>query len=440
MTSPPAPIHRAIWAIALPSMVTNVATALFGLADIWVIGRLGDATSQGAVEVGAKLLMSLLMVFNFLRAGSVALTAQAAGRGDDKAQATVLIRALAAALLIAAVLLLARPLLIGVGLDMLGASGRVEQQARIYVDIRYWGALPWLINAVLTGWLIGRRRLRAILAVEICANVAHILLDVSLVLGLHLGVAGVAIATLSSESIKFVALAVIVAREPPFRSAVALAVQRATWAPQAIAELFRLNRDLFGRTLLLMTATILLTRSGAKQGAPILAANAIMFQMFMLSALILDGFESAAQVLCGEARGRHDRMAFTRAMRSILLWGWAGGAAISLVYWLGGNGLAASFSADPAVIAMTGRYVGWAAGLPLLGAASYVFDGVFIGATWTRGLLLSMAAALIVYVAVLVAAAPFANDGLWLAFSIFLVARAAAQAAMLPRLMRGSFA
>ena len=76
-------LHRAIWAIALPSMLTNVATALFGLADLWVIGQLGDADAQAGVEIGAKFMMGLLVVFNFLRTGTIALTAQAAGRGDD---------------------------------------------------------------------------------------------------------------------------------------------------------------------------------------------------------------------------------------------------------------------------------------------------------------------------------------------------------------------
>ena len=77
----PSPLWRAILAIAIPSMLTNVATALFGLADMWVIGRLGEAAAQGGVEVGAKLLMTLLIVFNFLKTGTVALAAQAAGRG-----------------------------------------------------------------------------------------------------------------------------------------------------------------------------------------------------------------------------------------------------------------------------------------------------------------------------------------------------------------------
>lgn len=433
-------MHRAIWAIALPSMLTNVATALFGLADMWVIGRLGEATAQGAVEVGAKLLMTLLIVFNFLRSGTTALTAQAAGRGDAEAQAATLTRGLAAALAIGVVLLLVRPWVVRLGLEMLGAGANVAELAGVYVNIRYLGGVAWLLNAVLVGWLIGRRRVRAVLAVEVGSNLFHVALDLTLVLGLHLGVAGVAFATLSSETAKLLALAAIAAREPPARRALALARDAATWRAGELAALFRLNRDLFGRTILLMTATVLVTRAGAQQGAVVLAANAILFQMFMLAALILDGFESSAQVLCGEALGAHDRRRFDGLVRAIL--GWGGGAAvlISLVYFLGGARLAASFSTDPDVVATTATYVAWAIALPLCGVASFVFDGVFIGASWTRAMLIGMAAALAVFVALLFAGRPWGNHGLWLAFSLFFVARAGGQALMLPGLARRSFA
>lgn len=432
-------MRRAIFGIALPSMLTNVATALFGLADMWVIGRLGEATAQGGVEVGAKLLMTLLIVFNFLRSSTVALTAQAAGRDDEAAQAATLTRGLAAALLIGVLLMLAQPILVPFGLKVLGGAGDVAATARTYVDIRYAGGVAWLLNAVLVGWLIGRRRMKAVLAVEVGANLFHIALDVLLVLVFHLGVAGVAVATLSSETAKFLALLAIVAREPPARRALALVRDRATWRASELARLFRLNRDLFIRTLLLMGSTVLLTRSGAQQGATVLAANAILFQMFMLSALILDGFESAAQVLCGEALGAGDRARFRSLVRSLVIWASLGAAVIALVYLLTGGRLAASFSTDPAVVATTGVHVGWAVALPLVGVLSFVLDGVFIGSSWTRAMMLSMAGALAVFLLVLVVARPLGNHGLWLAFSVFFVARGLGQTAMLPGLVRRSF-
>lgn len=433
-------IHKAIWAIALPSMLTNVATALFGLADMWVIGRLGEAVAQGGVEVGAKLLMTALIVFNFLRSGTVALTAQAAGRGDEAAQAAALTRGLAVALAIGVLFLLAQPIVVQIGLSMLGAAGEVAAQARTYVDIRYFGGVLWLVNAVLTGWLIGRRRMRAILAVEVGANLFHIALDMALVLGLGLGVAGVAFATLASEAAKLLVLALIVAREPPARAILTLARDRATWRASELADLFRLNRDLFARTVLLMAAMVLLTRTGAGQGASVLAANAILLQLFFLAAMILDGFESAAQVLCGEALGARERDRFAGIIRANLMWAGLGALAIACAYLAVGPGLAASFSTDPTVIAVTRTYVLWAAVLPAIGVASFVFDGVFIGASWTRAMMLSMVIALAIFIGVLLAARPLGNHGLWLAYAIFFVARAAGQAAFLPGLMRRSFA
>lgn len=441
MTAPVSEYRRTsaiVWSIALPAMLTNVATALFGLADMWVIGRLGDAPAQGAVELGAKFMMGLT-VFNFLRTGTIALTAQAAGRADREEQAAALTRSLAAALLVGLLLLALRPWLIEAGLRALEAHGQVAIHARRYIGIRYWAAGAWLANAVLTGWLIGQRRVRLVLAVEVAANLAHIALDLTFVLGLGWGVAGVAFATLSSEGLKLVLLAVPVAATPASRLAWASLRLPSTWSGEALGRLFSMNRDLFLRTLLLIGAMLLFARTGAQQGPVVLAANGILFQLFMLSSLILDGFESSSQVLCGEALGARDRAAFARTVRVTLAWGLAAGAAISMAYLLGGGMLAASFSTDPAVAREAGRYAGWVALLPVLGVASFVLDGVFVGAAWSRAMLVTMAAAMAVYSGMIFGLAPLANKTLWLAFCLLFVMRAAGQIIVMPGLVRKSF-
>ena len=432
-------LHRAIWAIALPSILTNVATALFGIADLWVIGQLGQAEAQAGVELGAKFMMGLLVVFNFLRTGTIALTAQAAGRGDDPAQAATLVRAVGVALLIGFGLLALMPVAIPAGLELLHARDGVAAAAGTYVGVRYWGGILWLANAALVGWLIGRRRVREILAIEIAANLLHIGLDLLFVLGFGWGVAGVAWATLLSEALKLAAVALVVAREEPAAFALRLASRRDTWARAPLAGLLRLNRDLFLRTLLLTGAILLLVRDGAFEGPVVLAANGILYQLVTLSTMILDGFESAAQVLCGEAVGARDRRRFDRLVRFILLWGLGFGTLIGLTYAVAGATLATSFSTNPEVIGATLHYLPWAVVLPLLGVSSYVFDGVYIGATWTRAMLLTMAIAFAIYGALLLVTGPLGNHGLWLAFSLFLVARAAGQASLLPRLVRATF-
>ncbi len=420
-------------------MLTNVATALFGLADMWVIGRLGDAPAQGAVELGAKFMMGLFTIFNFLRTGTIALTAQAAGRGDSAEQAATLVRAVAASLGIGLILLLAQPLAITTGLTILEAEGQVADHARTYIGIRFWAGAAWLVNCVLVGWLIGQRRVRTVLAVEILANVIHIALDVAFVLGLGWGVSGVAIATVSSEVLKLLLLVALVGLVPAARTAWASARLRQTWNTIALRQLFTLNRDLFVRTLLLTAAMLIFARNGAKQGPVILAANGILFQMFMLSTLILDGFESAAQVLCGEAKGAGDRTRFVQTVRVSLIWGAATGVAISTAYLIFGDLFAASFSTDAEVARAASHYAGWVMLLPVLGVMSFVLDGVFLGAGWTRAMLATMAAAMAIYCGLLIFASPLANRELWLAFSLFFVVRAAGQVMLLPGLVRRTF-
>jgi MATE family multidrug resistance protein len=77
--------------------------------------------------------------------------------------------------------------------------------------------------------------------------------------------------------------------------------------------------------------------------------------------------------------------------------------------------------------------------LPVLGVVSFVLDGVFVGAGWTRAMLVTMAVALVIYCGMIFGLVPLANQTLWLAFSLLFVVRAAGQLVLLPRLTRASF-
>lgn len=432
-------IHKQIWSIALPAMLANLATALFSVADLWVIGRLGDAAAQGAVELGAKLLMGMLTVFLFLRTGTVALTAQAIGRDQAHEQGIVLLRAMALALALGVVLLLLKPWIISGSLRLFAAGQAVGGNATLYLDIRYWSIPAWLMSAALTGWLIGHQRLLPILVIEVSANIAHILLDLLFVLVLHQGVAGVATATLLSEWGKLLALAGVAASRRAHFPALALLRHAHTWRVSALLQLLRINRDLFIRSLLLTAGILLLTRGGAQAGPDTLAANGIIFQLFMVATLILDGFESPAQVLGGQAVGAGRRAWFKRLGFALQGWGLLTSIVIALIFLLSGQHLAASFSTSPEVIALTGAYTGWLVVLPLLGVTSFVLDGIFIGATWTRAMLLTVAIGFAGYLAALYLLQPWGNHGLWAAYALMLALRAGGQTLLLPGLMRKTF-
>ncbi|QZD86261.1 MATE family efflux transporter [Qipengyuania psychrotolerans] len=430
---------RAVWAIALPAMVTNVATALIGIGDMWVVGQLGSAPTQGAVDIGARLFAVLFTVMNFLKTGTTGLVAQAGTRSGIQEQAAVLLRGLIVGLAIAVFLLVAKPLLLPALLDALGADAEVRAAATIYADIRYWSAPAVMANFAVIGFLVGQRRMTTVLIVEVGYNALNIGLGLWFVLGLDWGIAGIGWSSFIAEYAKLFVLAAVLlggASGPEI-------IRRARAGGLArLAELrpfLSVNRDLFLRTVVLTVALAGLTRLSAERGAVVLAANGILYQLFIFTALLLDGFENAAQVLNGERVGARDRAGFTAYVRAIL---WRGMVAAALV--AGGFALLAapilsSFAATPEVEAAAIDLSLWLIIIPFAGVAGFVLDGVFVGASWTRGLLITMIGASLVYAASLWLTWPLGAHGLWLSFVIFLTTRAILQLAMMPGLLNREF-
>jgi len=417
-------------------MVTNVATALIGVGDMWIVGQLGDAPTQGAVDVGAKLFAVLFTVMNFLKTGTTGLVAQAGTRSGSQEQVAVLLRGLVVGLVVAGLLLLVRPLALPTLLDALGAQGAVRRAADTYASIRYWSAPAVMANFALVGFLVGRRRMKQVLAIEVGYNVFNVALGLWLALGLGWGIAGIAWSSFAAECAKLVVCAALIKRRDghDFHAAMRAGAHISL---AALKPFLLVNRDLFLRTVVLMVSIAALTRLGAERGPVVLAANGIVYQLFIVSALLLDGFENAAQVLNGERMGAGDRAGFVAYLRAILMRGLGTAALLSGLFLAFGQSIVTAFAATPAVAATALALMPWIVALPLAGAASFVLDGVYVGASWTRALFLSMAGAALGYALLLWLSWPLGNDGLWLSFVAFLLLRAALQLVQLPRLLRG---
>ena len=420
-------------------MVTNVATALIGIGDMWIVGRLNDAPTQGAVDIGARLFAVLFTVMNFLKTGTTGLVAQAGVRQGEAEQVTVLLRGLLVGLVIAAVLLVAKPVLLSALLGVLGAENQVLGAARTYADIRYWSAPAVMANFAAIGFLVGQRRMKTVLALEVAYNLVNVGLGLFFVLGLEWGIAGIGWSSFIAEFAKLAAIALLLLSGSEGRALIerVRAGSVARW--DALRPFLSVNRDLFLRTVVLTLALAGLTRLSAERGAVVLAANGIIYQLFIFTALLLDGFENAAQVLNGERRGADDREGFSAYIRAILLRSMAAAAVVAGAFALFAHPILASFAATPDVAEVAQSLAIWLIVIPFAGAAGFVLDGVFVGASWTKALLWTMIGATAVYIVALWISWPLGSHGLWLSFSLFLAARAGFQLAMLPRLLRQNF-
>jgi MATE family multidrug resistance protein len=436
---------RAIWAIALPAMVTNVATALIGLGDMWIVGQLANAPAQGAVDIGARIFAVLFTVMNFLKSGTTGLVAQAGTRSGANSQYAVLIRGMFIGLVIGALLLLLKPLLLPLMLSALGASDAVLTQSVIYADIRYWSAPAVMLNLAMIGFLVGRRQMTAVLIIEVGYNALNIALGLWFVLELDFGIAGIGWSSVIAEYAKLLVVGLLIARlardrggEQAAQAAQPLSQGIISW-PQ-LRPFLAVNRDLFLRTVILMLVLAVLTRLSAERGEVTLAANGIIYQLFVLTALLLDGFENAAQVLNAERLGAKDAAGFNRYIKAILIRGFVAAACVAAAFAVFSAPVLDSFAATKAIAENAQSSAIWLILIPFAGVAGFVFDGVFVGASWTRAMLASMLGAAMVFAIAVWLTWPLGNQALWGSFVLFLVARAAFQAALIPRLSRQSFA
>ncbi len=413
--------HRAVLRIAAPMMFAYLSTALVGVVSTAAIGRLANADLSAGIALAAILFDVLFVSLNFLRSTTLGLTALALGAGRPEEVRAIFQRSLLLAAGLGFIILALKGAEARIGLPVLGAQGLVLQAAGSYVRIRALSAPFALGNYAILGTLLGRGRAMTGLGLQLILNGTNIVLCIGLVLGLHLGVRGAAWAAVAGEVAAFIAGLgwLRLCGGPVFTGLKAALTDRRSWGAMGI-----LNRDTLIRTLALLFAFAFFTREGAVLGAVVLAANAIHLQFFALASNCLDGFAAAAEQLAGRMIGARNIAGFNRAVRLTLVWSVVCGAAITLVYAVFGNGFIALLTQAASVRHEAARSLFWAALVPLVAAAAFQLDGVFIGATWSRDMRNMMLLSLVVFIgswAVLMPA--LGNTGLWLAFLIFLGTR-----------------
>jgi len=416
--------------------LAGLTTPLLGVVGAAVIGQLGAAHLLGAVAISSVVFDCIFWLFGFLRMGTVALTAQALGAHDIVEQRAVLTRALVlAAGLGLAIILLQLPLA-WAAYWLMGASVEVTRAAEVYFYIRVWSTPFALANYAILGWLVGLARATSALALQVVINLINIAATAWLVLVLDLGVAGAAFGAVIAEiagTIGGLLIALMIAR------GLDGFISKQVFDRQKITRMLVVNRDIMLRTAALITAWGFFAAQGARSGDVVLAANAVLHNLVLMGIFFLDGFASAAEQLCGRAMGAKDASAFGRAAKLSLGWGFGFGMGATLVLLAAGPWLIALMTVSADVRAMAEGFIVLAALVSTIGVFAFGFDGIYIGATWTRDMRNLMIVSLLLYFAAWWMTRALGNAGLWISILVFLGARGALQALRYPALMRATF-
>ena len=427
--------HKRVWRLAGPIIIANLSVPLLGAVDTAVMGHLPQSYYLGAVAVATVIFHFLYWSFGFLRMGTTGLTAQAYGANDKGEIYAVFVRALGLGCVIGVGLWIFQwPILQG-ALFVFDASDKVENLAEIYFNIRIWSAPAVLANYCLVGWFIGMHNTRAALIVQVWMNGLNIALDLLFVFSLGWGVAGVAAATVISE-VSAVFLGLYLFRRQIMQMAITVGSTSILDAPK-IKRMFSINSDIFVRTFCLIFAFSFFTAQAAKLGDDTLAANAVLIQFQHFLSFGLDGFAHAAEALVGGAMGAKNKSSFRSAVVTASQWAIFVALLYALVYWIAGSYIIDLITNIEHVRATAREFLVWLVILPIISVWSFMLDGIFIGATKTKEMRNAMILSLAVFlIAVFLLKAPFGNHGLWMALTIFMVARAITLGVLYPRIER----
>jgi MATE family multidrug resistance protein len=420
--------------IAWPIILANMATPMLGFVDTAVIGNLGDPALLGAIAVGGMIFSFLYWGFGFLRMGTTALVAQAAGANNTVEVKSAFYRALLTGAVIGVTLVILQYPVLQAAMYLIEGSQAVETAAMNYCTMRIWGAPVSLANLAIMGYLLGVQRTRALLLLQIVLAGSNIGLDVVFVVGFNWGVAGVAAATVIAEVLTLTT-GFFMIRQQWQRDAInAQLPLPELFDMTAIKRLMSVNTDIMIRTLCLLFVFAWFTNEGAQAGDVLLASNAILMQFVTFAAFFLDGFALATETLVGHAVGNANAQNIDLILCYSFEISLATACLLSLLFYLCGADVIQLLTSNEVVRQTSGDYLFWAVFIPLIAFSCFLLDGAFIGATRTQEMRNAMIASLMAFMLAWWVLTPLGNDGLWLAFYVYFIVRALSLYVYLPQL------
>lgn len=426
---------RQTWRLVIPIILTNLTVPILGIVDTAVVGHLPGPEYLGAVAVGSLIFSIIYSSMLFLRMGTTGLTAQSLGAEDHGEVRAWVIRGVVLSFAIGALLIAAQSLIGTLLLGWVGASDDVRPLAEEYFFIRVWSAPATLLNFAILGWFLGIQKPKAALLTQALLNGINIILDLWFVIGLDLGVAGVAMATLIAEFVgAFYGLYLVHHYAKPLADHwnIKRALER-----DKLLRMIRVNGDIFIRSLCLQGSIFLFTSHGARQGDVILASNALLLQFTSFNAYALDAFANAAEALAGKAYGAGSKNDFRAAVIASSRWALVFALFFAALYAAIGPLLIDALTSVEDVRQTARIYLPWLIVSPLIAVWSFQLDGVYIGATKTVAMRNAMIISLAIFYPCLLLLLPtMGNHGLWFAFMIFFAMRGITLGIWYPRVER----
>lgn len=405
-------LDRNILKLALPSILANITIPIVGMVDIAIAGHLDTLNGEAAVMIGGITIGSMIFdllywTFGFLRAGTGGITAQAYGRKDFKTAADTLSRSLGIAGGASILLIAIQWIVVQLVFLVVKCSPETQELATIYFQTRIWAAPATLSLMALKGWFIGMQDTVSSMLTDVTVVFTNVAASLILAFGFGpigaMGFVGVPLGTVIAQYTGLLVAGIIIyARYLPkvfsgyrFKDAF-----QAFYNP-GTKLFFKTNGDLFIRSLCFTGIYMGFTTLSARYGDMALASSAIIMKLMLFFSYFTDGFAYAGEALTGKYFGEEKPRMIRRTIRATFIWSMSIALIFVVLNGVFNEPMFKMMTSDLTIVDFSKHFVIWLLLVPIFGCPAFVWDGIYVGATYSKALrnsaLLSVAAFYLVW-------------------------------------------
>lgn len=417
-------LNKQILALAVPNILTNLSVPLLSSVDTAVVGHLDEIYYLGAIAIGSMIFNFIYWAFGFLRMGTTGLTSQAFGKKNETEIALNLFRPLLLAFVAAIILISLQYVIAEFAFMIIDASAEVEKHAMEYFYIRIFAAPATLAIYVFHGWFLGMQNAKYPMILLITVNLLNLLFNLMFIYQFNMTSDGVALGTvLAQYSGLLIAIGLFAMK---YRKYLEYFSFSDVLNLSKLKTFYNVNINIFIRTLALLFVLSFFTIESAKLGDDILAANTILLQMWIILSYAVDGFAFAAESLVGKFIGAKDFDKLKLSIKYLFFWGLGIGLIFTLIYSIISETIITLFTDNKNVIELALTFVGWIILAQLINSVSFIWDGIFIGATKTKAMRNSMLfSAFAIFLPTYFLTKDYlGNHSLWFSLILFMIVRA----------------
>lgn len=342
------PLLPNVLAFTVPLILSGVLQLLYNSADIIVVGRFADSVAMASVGATTSLIHLLVSMLMGLSVGASVAVARATGAGDRDGvrcavHTSMALAVLSSVLLGALLLLLSAPLL-----ELMGCPENVLAGAKLYLNIYAVGLPASLI------YNYGAAILRAVgdtkrpLYYLTISGVVNIILNVLLVAGLKLSVAGVAIATIVSE---FISAALVLASLITSHGDIRFEPKKTRVERRSLSLILRIGIPAGLQSSMFSISNVLIQSAINSFGAAAIAGNTAAASIEGFATTVSNSISQAALTFSSQNMGAEKYQRVRRVLAVCLAATLVGGLTLGLLIYAFGTPLLSLFNTDPDVIA-----------------------------------------------------------------------------------------